>query len=62
MRAPDRYPSVQPVESPPRPVPIPAAPIPTVYPLDDQVREQVLGPDGKPVERIRRRHPIGFGR
>jgi len=61
VRAPDRYPSWQPIEV------LPALKVatvtPTVYPLDDQVKEKLLGPDGKPVnEGTARKYPIGFHR
>lgn len=36
---------------------------PVVYPIDDHVREGLLGPDGKPLtEGTKRKNPIGFGK
>jgi hypothetical protein len=53
--APYRYPWL--------PLAKPAAPTLNVYPLDDEVKEGLLGPDGKPVtEGKRRKNPIGFHR
>jgi len=41
----------------------PSAPTLNVYPVDDEIREGLLGPDGKPLaEGTRRKHPIGFHR
>jgi hypothetical protein len=63
MRAPERWPHHEPQPdyhwptAPPRPA------APTVYPEDVEVREGLLGPDGKPLaEGTRRRYPIGFCR
>jgi hypothetical protein len=36
---------------------------PTVYPLDDEVKEGLLGPDGKPLaEGTARKNPLGFAK
>lgn len=58
MRAPDRYPRGEAWDHQPAKATVAT---PTVYPIDDEVREGLLGPDGKPlVEGKRRKHPIGF--
>ena len=55
MKVPDRWPYRQP--------PTPQIAVPTVYPVDDEVREGLLGADGKPVnEGTKRKNPIGFHR
>lgn len=49
------------VVEPGRSAVVPATPV--VYPVDDQVKEGLLGPDGEPLtEGTRRKNPIGFHR
>lgn len=59
MKAPDRY--SDPTWWPYPRLPTPQAVTPTVYPIDDEVREGLLGSDGKPLsEGTKRKNPIGF--
>jgi hypothetical protein len=61
MKAPDRH--SNPTRWPYPTLPKPTVATPTVYPVDDQVEEGLLGPDGKPVnEGTRRKNPIGYAR
>lgn len=61
MRVPDRFnPGEHPIEDD---LFVHVPDVPTVYPIDDEVTEGLLGPDGEPVSAgTRRKHPIGFTR
>lgn len=59
MKAPDRWPRWEPYE-----VTTDWRPhSPTVYPTDIEVREGLLGPDGRPITPgKKRKNPLGFSR